>query len=176
METQEIITKEDGTPFDKKGAAAMVLNKKGLSSTYEVVEHEGGGFVGALLKDRDISIPSATKQKSKTKLVRIHRASGAPENKDLQISVCLNHAKDRKKFYPGEEVELTLPEINVLRTSIEENALYIPPDSGIYAAADPLAIARNQYPGMSAQYDHVTGQIKVTKRTPNYLIEEVVNE
>lgn len=176
MTDQEIIKRSDGEPFSAKGHAENALRTKGLSDTHVVVEQESGGFVGVLGEDSaSKEVKPADAPKKKTKLVRIHRASGAPENKDLEISVCLNHAKDRKKFYPGAEVELTPAEINVLRTSVEENAFYIPPDSGIYAAADPLAIARNQYPGMSAQYDQATGQIKVTKRTPNYLIEEVVN-
>jgi len=171
MNEQEIIKKSNGEPFGKKGHAENALRLKKLTDSYKIVEYEGGGFVCVPKTSEEKLV--AKSAKPKTKRVRIHRASGSPENKDLQISICVNNAKNRKKFFPGEEVELTQSEISVLRDSVEENALYIPPDSGIYAARDPLAIARNQYPGMTAKYDQVTGQIKMIKRTLNYIIEEV---
>ena len=178
MSNKEIIKKSDGKPFSKKGHAVNALRLKGLSDTYEVIEYEGGGYVcipkndDKLTTSKEQVLPAVDKQ-PKTKKVKIYRSSGAPENQDLVISVCVNNPKNRKKFYPGEEVELTITEIDVLRNSVEENALFIPPDSGIYQAKEPLSVARNQYPGMAAGYDHVTGLIKMVKRTPNYMIEEV---
>jgi len=187
MNKNEIIKKSDGKPFKTVGNAKNALRMKGLNYDAYTIEPQDGGFVCIPIKnnmhepqmssteEKPKDPPVIAKSKPNVKRVRVHRASGSPENKDTQISVCVNNPRNRKKFFPGEEVELTPSEIGVLRNSVEENVLYIPPDSGIYSAAEPLAIARNQYPGMSAQYDHVTGQIKMVKRTPNYLIEEVMN-
>ena len=109
--------------------------------------------------------------KEKTTKVRVHRANVATENKNMIISVTVNESSSRKRFQPGEEVALTDLQINGLRSAVEENQLPLPADSGIYLAADPLALARKSYPGMNAMRDSVTGGIIMTSRIPNYIIE-----
>jgi len=116
------------------------------------------------------------KREAPRRKVRVHRNNVDQDNADMIISVCVNDAKNRKKFQPGEEIVLSKAEIETLRNSVEETRLYIPPDSGIYQAKDPLSVARNQYPGMRPELDRVTGQIVMVSRTPNYVIEYVNDE
>ena len=167
MEAQMIMM-ENGQPFSKKGALAMVLQKKGLEETYEAIEYEGGGWVGVPKK-----IETPENDKSLTKKVRIYRSNVDPDNKDMRISVCANNPKNRKIFFPGQEVELTPTEISILKDAVEETQVFIPSNSGIYEAKDPESVARNQWPGMQPRRDPITNLIIMVKRVPKYIIEYV---
>ena len=170
MEPQMIMM-ENGQPFNKKGALSMVLQKKGLEETYEAAEYEGGGWVGVPKKAK--TSDKAKDNGLSTRKVRIYRSNVDPDNKDAQISVCANNPKDRKIFFPGQEVDLTPTEIGILRDAVEETQIFIPSNSGIYEAKDPEAVARNQWPGMQPKRDPITNLIVMIKRVPKYIIEYV---
>lgn len=121
-------------------------------------------------QDKNIKDPNRGRPK-KYKMVRVHRSNIDPDNRDNIISVCVNSPENRKKFYPGEEVKLTEEQINVLKTSVEETRLVIPPDSGIYQSKNPMVTAKNSYPNMIPEQDRATGLITMTSRTPNYIVE-----
>jgi hypothetical protein len=168
--------------FKTKKDATEALVNEGVFDEYDVVASSGGGYVGVKKEGKKESAeekpakkesPKEVNLMTTMKKVRVHRASGDEDNRDVQISVCVNSAKNRRVFYPGEEVELSLAQIAVLRNSVEETKLVIAPDSGIYEAKNPEAMARNHYPGMTLRRDKTTGLINMFKRTPNYLIEEV---
>jgi len=154
-------------PFKTKKDATEALVNEGVFDEYDVVSADTGGYVGVKreakkesVRERPIKNESPDVDLMTTmKKVRVHRASGDEDNRDVQISVCVNSAKNRRVFYPGEEVELSLAQIAVLRNSVEETKLVIAPDSGIYEAKNPEAMARNHYPGMTLRRDKTTGLI-----------------
>lgn len=160
----EEIRKIDGTPFGNKGSLAIALEQKKLTDTYEAVEKDGG-WVG-------VYFPK-TESEPKVKLIkcRVHRSNCDPDNKDMPISVTVNSISNKKTFWPGEEIELTQSHINVLKDSVEEVRLPIPPESGIYASKDPIAVAKNFFPSMTPEVNPVDNTITMISRTPNYIVE-----
>ena len=157
----EEITKEDGTAFGSKGSLAMVLKQKGLTDTYETVETTEG-FVGVPKRVKDKLIKC-----------RVYRSNVDPDNRDMHISVTHNSLAHKKIFWPGEEVELTEGQINILKDSVEENRLFIPAESGIYASKDPIAVAKNFYPNMRAEVNPTDNTISMISRVPNFIVELV---
>ena len=82
----------------------------------DTLEKRGPGRPPTKKDDDPIEEKQAlTKPKQKTKKVRVHRSNVDPDNKDVQISVCVNTAANRKIFWPGEEVELTESQIGALK-------------------------------------------------------------
>ena len=161
----EEIKKIDGTPFGNKGSLAIALKDKGLTATYDPVE-KAGGWSGV----------AAEKPKPKGIKCRVQRSNCDPDNRDMPISVTVNSIFNKKKFWPGEEVELTQAHINVLRDSIEEVRIPIPPESGIYSSKDPIALAKNFYPAMSPEVNPADNTITMTSRVPNYIVEVLSEE
>ena len=162
----EEIRKLDGKPFGNKGSLAIALKEKGLTDTYETVERDGG-WVGIYMAEK------ATPKKTLLIKCRVHRSNCDPDNKDMPISVTPNSISNRKTFWPGEEVELTQAHIDILKNSVEEVRLTIPPESGIYAAKDPIAVAKNFYPAMTAEVSQMDNTISMISRTPNYILEMI---
>ena len=108
--------------------------------------------------------------------VRVHRSNVDPDNKDLPIKVNdlgMPPKEGKRMFAPGQIVELTRSQISILRDSVEETTIELPDGSGIYNAANPLKLAEDHFPGYTAQQSPTTGQILLTRRTPNYIIEPV---
>lgn len=184
---EQVITTTKGGSFGNKGSLAIALKNAGLQDSYEAAEFKGGGWVGVPRenfanggeKDNVLAQKPPNEEafsppvSSKTVKVRVHRANMDPENSNLQISLCVNSSMNRKIFYPGEEVELTPSEIESLKDSVEETQIIVPPGSGIYQTQDPMALAKNQYPGMAPTRDSRTNLIVMVKRIPNYIIEVV---
>lgn len=161
----EEIRKSNNTAFGSKAALASVLQAKGLTG-YELVEKEDG-WVGVYKEEKEVMVPS----KKKLVKCRVFRANIDPDNKDLPISVTPNTFSNKKTFWPGQETKLTKTHLNILRDSVEEARIPIPPESGIYASKDPIAVAKNFYPSMSAEVNPVDNTITMVSRSPNYIIE-----
>ena len=162
----DVLTKE-GKPFEKKGACVISLTNKKLRATHEPVAVPGG-FIGRKVEDK----PKETSKPLKCDIrCRVTKSNVDPDNANMPISVTVNDRKNKKQFLPGQEVALSEAHIDVLRNSAEENRLPIPEDSGIYESRDPMALAKNQYPGMLAEIDQHTGGIVMVRRTPNYIVE-----
>lgn len=156
------IRRTGGEPFGTKGSLAASLEQKKLTESHDMVEKEGG-WVGV------------KKEIGKKKLIkcRVYRANCDPDNKDQPISVTINTASSKRNFWPGEIVELSKSHIGVLKDSVEETKLQIPPESGVYASSDPIAVARNFYPTMTAVVNPTDNMITMISRVPNYIVEMV---
>lgn len=105
--------------------------------------------------------------------VKVHRANVEPENASLPITVNVIGPPElggKKIFAPGTPVELTLPQINVLKTPVETEFV-IPDTSGIYEERNPKQAARAQFPDFEIKQDKVTGQLIAFKSTPNYFVD-----
>jgi len=157
------IRKSDGSVFGNKGSLAIALTQKGLTDSHDMVEKDDG-WVG---------IPKEAVEPEKLIKCRVHRSNCDPDNRDMPISVTVNSISNKKVFWPGEEVLLTKAHINVLKDSVEENRILIPPESGIYASKDPIAVARNFYPTMRPEVNPSDNTISMISRIPNYIIELV---
>lgn len=112
--------------------------------------------------------------KPKSIKCRVYRANVDPDNKDMPISVTVNSLSNKKTFWPGEEVELSLSHVAVLKNSVEETRIQIPPESGIYASKDPVAVAKNFYPSMVPEVSQIDNTISMVSKIPNYIIETVI--
>jgi len=157
------IRKSDGSVFGNKGSLAIALNQKGLTDSHDMVEKDDG-WVG---------MPKVEAVQEKLIKCRVHRSNCDPDNRDMPISVTVNSISNKKVFWPGEEVLLTQAHINVLKDSVEENRILIPPESGIYASKDPIAVAKNFYPSMRAEVNPTDNTISMISRVPNYIIEKI---
>ena len=106
---------------------------------------------------------------------KVHRTNCAEENMMIPIIVnpCSAKLGGKKIFVPGEEVELTKAQYEILKDAKEPHDIIIPPDSGIYNAPDPLKSARANYPGYSIARDPNDGRLHATMSVPNYIIERV---
>lgn len=166
---EQEIRKNDGLPFTSKATLSSVLSKKGLIDQYDMVEKDGE-WIGVL-----ITADSAQEPKPGEKLIkcRVYRSNCDPDNKDMPISVTVNSITNKKTFWPGEEVELSSSHIDVLKNSVEEVRIPIPPESGVYSSTNPIAVAKNFYPSMQAEVNPVDNTITMISRTPNYIIETV---
>ena len=108
------------------------------------------------------------------KKVMVNRMNVDEKNQHLEIVVNdLGMAGGRKSFYPGQEVELTMVQINILKDAVERTRIDIPAGSGVYEAENPLMAARTQFPGFRAVSDRHTGMIYAERTRPNYTITEV---
>jgi len=108
--------------------------------------------------------------------VRVHRANIAPENANLPIIVNPigpTSLGGKKEFMPGQPVELTIAQINVLKNAVEETEFELPDSSGIYEERDPIAAARSQFPEFQFRRNKVNGSIIAFRRSPNYIVESV---
>lgn len=164
----DVLTKE-GKPYEKKGACVIALTQKKLRATHEPIAVPGG-YIGRKVEEK-------SKEPIKPLVCdikcRVTRTNIDPDNTTLPITVILNDRKNKREFSPGQEVMLSRGDIDLLKNCVEETRLYIPLDSGIYEARDPLAMATSQYPDMIAEKDQLTGEIVMTRRIPNYIIEEL---
>jgi hypothetical protein len=167
----EEIRREDGDVFKSKAPLAAALSQRGLTESYNIIEKEDG-FVAVPKEPGEITNKVVPKNK-KVKKYRVHRSNCDPDNKDVLISVTFNTAANRMAFWPGEEVELTESQVNVLKNSVEEVRIVLPPESGVYSSENPLVVAKSFYPNMQAELDRSTNLITMVQRTPNYIIEEV---
>lgn len=179
----EILT-STGKAFAKKAPLVAVLQHRGLKETHKPVEIEGRGWVGrpkgiesveAMGEVADPPADEKQPQKEPVKLIRckVFRSNVDPDNKDLPISIIVNEKSSKKVFMPGQEVELTQAHLNVLRDSVGENRLSIPPESGIYESANPTVLAKEFYPSMTPEVDPASGTITMVGRTPNYIVERL---
>ena len=110
--------------------------------------------------------------KPKTYICKVFHMDMDQENKDVPISLCVNNALNRKRFLPGQEVELTEAEINVLKEPLDTQ-IPIPPTSGIYEAKDPIKEAKKQYKGLDIVRDKRSGVLLAVKRQPRFMVEVV---
>jgi hypothetical protein len=161
---EQILTK-NGEPFGNKASLISALQQKGLVENYDAIEKDGG-WVGIpkVKKDKEPPLGKVVK-------CRVYRSNVDPDNRDMPISVTVNSISNKKIFWPGEEVELSEAHINVLKDSVEETRIHIPPESGIYASKDPIAVARNFYPNMKAEVNPMDNTISMVSRVPNFLVE-----
>ena len=108
------------------------------------------------------------------KKVMVNRINVDEKNTHLEIVVNdLGSPTGRKAFFPGQEIELTLVQIGILKGAVERTRIDIPQDSGVYQSDNPLAAARTAYPGFRAAKDRHTGYVYVERVSPNYTITEV---
>jgi len=152
------IRKEDGEIFGNRGSLTTAMKKQNATETHEIIEKDGG-FIG---------VPKTVKKLIKCS---VHRSNCDPENRDMPISVTVNSSSNKKVFWPGEEVELSQAHINVLKDSVEEVRIPIPPESGVYSSKDPVAVAKNYYPSMKAVINPMDNTITMVSKVPNYIVE-----
>jgi hypothetical protein len=108
------------------------------------------------------------------KKVVVNRLNVAEGNQDLEIIVNdIGIRTGRKAFYPGQEVELSLCQINILKDAVEKTHIDISPNSGVYAEDNPIQAAQRQFPGFKIMTNPHTGLLYAEKRRPNYSIVEV---
>ena len=115
----------------------------------------------------------AKEDKARFYKVKVHRANVEPENSSLPITVNPIGGPElggKKVFNPGQPVELTVTQINILKTPVETEFI-IPDSSGIYEERNPIQAARQQYPDFEFKHDRVTGSIIAHKSIPNYFVE-----
>jgi len=164
----DVLTKA-GKPFEKKGACVIALTQKKLRATHEPVAVPGG-FIGRKVEDK----PKISIKPLKCNIrCRVTRTNVDPDNANIPITVIVNDRKNKREFLPGQEVLLSKAHVDALRMSVEETRLVIPDDSGIYQSSDPMALARNQYPEMIPELDPMTGQIVMTRKISNYIVEQL---
>lgn len=126
------------------------------------------------------SAPAAVKaevetdpRKQKYKVI-VNRLNVAEGNQDLVIVVNdLGVVNGRISFYPGQEVELTQVQIDILKEAVEVNHIDIPPGSGVYSSVDPVAAVQAAHPGFVVKRNHRTGGLFAEKVRPNYSINIV---
>ncbi len=157
-----MILKDDGTAFKTELAAKSAMTRQDIDDAHTIKPYKDGFAIFA--KDEKVI---------KMKKYRVHRSNVDPDNRDLIITVTANSIANRKVFWPGEEVELSSTQVDILKNSIEEIKLVIPPESGIYLTANPVTAAQSQYPDMSPEIDRSTNTISMVKRIPNYVIETI---
>lgn len=125
--------------------------------------------------------PSAVKAKETdprkiVKRVIVNRLNVAEGNQDTEIVVNdMGVNNGRKSFFPGQEVELTMAQIEILKDAIDRTQIDIPAGSGIYESDNPIAAAKKAYPGFRAAVNSHTGLIYVEKHKPNYSISDVTD-
>jgi len=108
------------------------------------------------------------------KRVIVNRLNVDTENQDLEIVVNdLGGRNGRKAFSPGQEVDLTLVQISILKDAVERHHIDIGPDSGVYSEDNPVTAARRQFPGFTIKRHPITGMLYAEKHRPNYSITEV---
>lgn len=123
--------------------------------------------------------PAAVESKEKdprkiVKRVIVHRTNVDQDNTNLIIVVNdLGVSNGRASFYPGQEVDLTLVQISILKEAVERQRIDIPLGSGIYESTDPVKAAANDNPGFRAAFDKASGTVYLEKLRPNYAIIEV---
>jgi hypothetical protein len=164
----DILT-NDRQPFQSKGACVIAITRAKKQTTHEPIRVPNG-FIGRVVEEQDKKVVPPLECNI---LCRVTRSNIDADNANMVISVCVNDRKNKRTFMPGQEVALSKAHIDALRNSAEETRLTISPDSGIYLAANPLQLARNQYPGMQPEYDVNTGAIVMVQRTPNFIVEEI---
>ena len=169
----DVLTK-DGKEFSLKAQVGAALKRQGLQDSYVIWETSRGGFIGIPNDDprtkEDHSTPKERAPKKK-QLCRVYRANCDEENRDWIIKVTANGPHERAVFKPGQEIELTETQINILKDSVVESRIEIPGDSGIYSAKNPEVAAKNMYPDFQVEKDPYTNLIAMTKRLPKYIIE-----
>lgn len=120
-----------------------------------------------------MSAPEEIDPRKATKRVIVNRLNVADGNQDLEIVVNdLGVRNGRKAFFPGQEVELTLVQISILKDAVERNHIDIPAGSGIYSSDNPKSAAQQMYPGFTIKQNPHTGMLYAEKHRPNYSISE----
>ena len=170
------ILRADGNEFTLKAHIIGALRKQGCEEDYVPVKTENGGWIGVPVGDPRIEEmtefePVVEKTPKDKYLCRVYRANCDEANRDQIIKVTVNSFNNRKVFKPGEEVELNISQINVLKDSVVDTEIHIEPSSGIYSSKNPEAAAKNQYPGFQIRKDQTTGYITAFKHEPKYIIE-----
>lgn len=118
--------------------------------------------------------PKVVDPRKTFKRVIVNRLNVDTENQDLEIVVNdLGGHNGRKAFSPGQEVDLTLVQIGILKDAVERHHIDIGPDSGVYSESNPLNAARQQFPGFTIKQHPISGMLFAEKRRPNYSITEV---
>jgi len=108
------------------------------------------------------------------KRVVVNRLNVSENNQNLEIVVNdLGIKNGRKSFYPGQEVELSLAQIAILKDAVERNHIDIPTDSGAYSADNPVEAVKQLFPGFLVKQNKQTGLIYAEKHRPNYSVSEV---
>lgn len=140
-------------------------------------EAEGSAFSAQSNGPDNIEFPEPSKMTaplkkdwSKQRKVKVYRMD---QNRDEPIRLCVNDRKNRKVFWPGQEVVLTESEIQALKDSVEPKRIEIPEDSEIYQQADPRLAAMQRNPGWDAEYDLLQGVVYLTSTSPLFVIQEV---
>ena len=129
------------------------------------------------LKHKDAMAPEPEPKKANGDMIRcrVHRTNCAEENTMIPITVnpCSQKLGGKKIFMPGDEVELTPTQFNILKSAVEPHDLIIPSDSGIYNSADPFKSARDNYPGYTIRRDPNDGRLHATMDVSNYIVERL---
>lgn len=121
-----------------------------------------------------VAAPISKDPRKITKRVIVSRLNVDTENQDLEIVVNdLGAPSGRKSFFPGQEVDLSLVQIGILKDAVERNHIDIPAGSGVYEDSNPMDAARQMFPGFTIKQNSHTGGLYAEKHRPNYAIVEV---
>lgn len=108
------------------------------------------------------------------KRVIVHWMNAAEGNQNQEITVNdLGMENGRKSFYPGQEIDLTMTQIGILKDAVERMRVDIPIGSGAYESDNPIRIVQQQYPGFQVKRRTSDGMIYAERIKPNYSIVEV---
>lgn len=102
--------------------------------------------------------------------VTVYWANADPDNRHIPIVVNCVGRHGKRVITPGVPVWLHERHLARLKDAVIETELQVPEGSGVYAAANPLATAEAQNPGMTARMDPATGLIYLVQRTVQYVI------
>lgn len=171
-----------GEGFQSRQALVGKLNSQKLFKFYDLTERPGVGWIGILKESLDppdtsnqetSTAPEEPEPVKTTWKCRVLRANVDEANKSLVISVTANSISGRKQFHPGQEVDLTEAQINILIDSVEDTQIAIPPTSAIYESPPDrqLQLASNFFPDMQPVRNNATGMITMVKHAPNYIIQ-----
>lgn len=99
--------------------------------------------------------------------VKVQRLGGDEENRKNPIQVNTGRVETggKRVFYPGETVELTSTQIELLKNSKQQTDVEIPDhggESGIYNAKNPVEAAKLEWPGYTIRLDPETGALHAT--------------
>ena len=178
------ILRANGETFKSQAAALAGITKLNCVETHSVYLTEQGGWMGVPNEDPRLEEmkkrldeapkPKApeppTDPKRKKYPVRVMRISGDEANRDLIIKVTANGPNERAVFRPGEKVELTITQLNILNDAVQDTVIEIEPTSGIYSSRAPEVAAQNMYPGMEIIKDPYTGYLRAVRKVRHYSI------
>jgi len=123
------------------------------------------------------AVKTVTTEKDPRKIIKrvtVHWMNAAEGNQNQEIVVNdLGTENGRAAFFPGQEVNLTMTQINILKDAVERMRIDIPAGSGVYESDNPIRIIQQQHPGFQVKRRPSDGMYYAERIKPNYSIVEV---